>query len=158
MKYRSDSSLERCKARLVAKGFTQKEGNDYHETFSPVVKFNSIQFLVSLVVKTKWNIPQFDVNNDFLHGDLQEEVYICLPLGIQLLHLPLFVELKKSLYSLKKASRQWYDKLSQALTIRGYQRSSNKYSLFLKKSNSSIFIIDVYVDDILVMVNDIDEI
>jgi hypothetical protein len=73
-KYASYGSVERHKARLVAKGFSQVEGIDYNETFSPVAKMNSICLVLSLDASHKWEVHQMDVKSSFLHGDLQEEI------------------------------------------------------------------------------------
>jgi hypothetical protein len=74
-KYASDGSIERHKAWLVAKGFSQVEGIDYNETFSPVAKMNSIYLVLSLAASHKWEVHQMDVKSTFLHGGLKEEIY-----------------------------------------------------------------------------------
>nr|KYP54918.1 Retrovirus-related Pol polyprotein from transposon TNT 1-94 [Cajanus cajan] len=158
IKYRSDGSVERYKARLVAKGFTQTEGLDYFETFAPVAKLTTVRLLLAVASSQTWFLHQLDVNNAFLHGDLEEEVYMTIPQGVVCSKPNQVCKLHKSLYGLKQASRQWYNKLSTCLLSFGYKHSPHDHSLFTKTANGLFTALLIYVDDLILAGTDIYEI
>ncbi|KAH9781043.1 retrovirus-related pol polyprotein from transposon RE2 [Citrus sinensis] len=152
VKYNPDGSVPKYKARLVAKGFHQTYGVDFFETFSPVVKPCTIRIILSLTVMNHWTIRQLDVNNAFLNGVLNEEVFMHQPEGFIDSQHPTYVcKLNKALCGLKQAPRGWYDRLKGSLLQWGFQSSKSYTSLFLKHTGSDILVILIYVDDILVI-------
>ncbi|GKB57971.1 retrovirus-related pol polyprotein from transposon TNT 1-94 [Tanacetum coccineum] len=147
---------KRYKARLVVKGFQQKQGVDYNEIFSPVVKMTTIRLVLSIVAAENLHLEQLDVKTAFLHGDLDEDIYMTQPEGFQSAGKEenLVCKLKKSLYGLKQAPRQWYLKFDSFMQRAGYKRCAMDHCCYLKKVGSSSIILLLYVDDMLVAGSD----
>jgi len=150
VKENSDGTINRYKARLVAKGFHQIHGFDFTETFSPVVKPINIRLILTLAVSYKWPIQQLDINNAFLNGVLEEEVYMEQPQGFESGDSHLVCKLHKALYGLKQAPRQWFDRLNTTLTQFGFQASKCDSSLFTYAKQKQVVYLLVYVDDIII--------
>ncbi|KAH9711302.1 retrovirus-related pol polyprotein from transposon RE1 [Citrus sinensis] len=150
IKYNADGSVSKYKARLVAKGFHQTPGIDYFETFSPVVKQSTVRIILSLAVMKGWKIRQIDINNAFLNGELNEDVYMFQPEGFVQSPSGHVCKLHKALYGLKQAPRAWFDRLRKALLQWGFQNSKADSSLFIKHESGGIVVVLVYVDDILI--------
>jgi hypothetical protein len=151
VKRKADDSFNRNKARLVAKGFKQRYGIDYEYIFNPVVKAATIRIVLSIVVSRDWTLRQLDVQNVFLHGILEEEVYMRQPPGYENKMKPGYVcKLDKAIYGLKQAPRAWYSRLSEKLMKLGFQVSKADTSLFFyDKGGVTVFLL-IYVDDIIV--------
>ena len=154
VKYKADGTLERYKARLVAKGYTQTYGIDYLETFSPVAKMNTVRILLSLAANYGWSLQQFDVKNAFLHGTLEEEIYMEVPPGFNF-EKGKVCKLRKALYGLKQSPRAWFGRFATVMKAMGYKQSQGDHTLFIKHSTSGgVIALIVYVDDIVVTGND----
>jgi hypothetical protein len=148
-KYASDGSVKRHKTQLVSKGFSQIEGIDYNETFAPLAKMNFICLVLSLVCSHKWEVHQMDVKSTFLHGDLQEEIYMEQPLGYVQNDSSLVCHLKKSLYGLKQVPRAWYVKMDNFVLDTGFSRCHFDPNVYTKKVGSHLVILFLYVYDLI---------
>jgi hypothetical protein len=154
-KYGSKGKIKRVKARLVAKGFTQREGIDYTETFSPVSNKDSFQIVMALVAHYDLELHQMDVKIVFLNGDLQENVYMAQSEGFVMKgkeHMG--YKLKKFIYGLKQASRQWYLKFDEVIKKFGFIKNQVDNYIYIKIKESMFIILVLYVDDILLACND----
>lgn len=154
IKYHSDGTIERFKARLVILGNHQVEGLDYTQTFAPVAKMVTVHTVLAVAAAKAWELHQMDVHNAFLHGDLQEDVYMKLPPGFMTEHKGMVCKLRKSLYGLRQAPRCWFAKLSTALKNYGFRQSCSDYSLFTLWTTTVHLVVLVYVDDLIVSGND----
>lgn len=140
----------------LPKAFTQQEGINYHETFSPMAKLVTVRTLLAVASIKDWFLEQFDVHNAFLHGDLKEEVYMKTPPRYHIGQPHQVCQLHKSLYGLKQASWQWNTKFSTAFLAYGFHQSKADYSLFTKADSTSFIAVLVYVDDLIVASSHLD--
>ncbi|KAL9262057.1 Retrovirus-related Pol polyprotein from transposon TNT 1-94-like protein [Drosera capensis] len=139
---------KRYKARLVVKGFQQKR-----------VKMTTIKLVLSIVTAKDLHLEQLDVKTSFLHGDLDEDIYMVQPEGYQIVGKEnLVCKLTKSLYGLNQAPRQWYLKFDNFMSRSGYKKNDMYPCCYTRHFGSSYIILLLYVDDMLVAGSDMEEI
>lgn len=151
IKRNSDGSIERYKARLVARGFTQDISPN--ECYSPVMRYSTLKFLIALAVQQGMSLNHWDVTCAFLHGELEETVYMQQPEGYTD-GTDNVLALKKAIYGLKNAGRRWYQKLTDFLLTVDFTASEVDPCVFVLRKGDSILIIGIWVDDIIVLSND----
>jgi hypothetical protein len=152
IKTKPDGSVERYKARLVARGFTQTRGVDYNETFAPVTRLDTLRLLAATAAQREWEFRQIDIKTAYLYGELEEEVYMAVPEGLQGIPEGHVLLLIKALYGLKQAGCQWYFRLFEVMTEFGMKRiESNPHTFICFKFINQVkltIIIPIWVDDL----------
>ncbi|KAK8995295.1 hypothetical protein V6N11_069734 [Hibiscus sabdariffa] len=152
----SMSENQTYKGRLVAKCFQQIHGVDYDETFSPVAMFKSIRILLAIAAFHDYEIWQMDVKTAFLNGKLEEDVYMTQPEGfVTPENAGKVCKLQRSIYGLKQASRSWNLRFNDAIKEFGFIRNEDEPCVYKKFSGSIVSFLILYVDDILIIGNDI---
>ena len=150
-KLENDGSLGSYKARLVAQGFSQKAGEDFDETFSPVARFESIRTVLSMAIQRNLKLHQMDVTAAFLNGKLDEDIYMQQPPGFVVEGKEDYVyKLNRSLYGLKQSPRCWNDSLDSFLKQLGFVASKSDSCIYTRVSNGLLCIVAVYVDDFII--------
>ena len=148
--------LKPLKARLVAKEYTQKEGIDYKETFSPVAMLKSIKILLSIIAHYDYKIWQTDVKIAFLNGNLEKKIYIMQLEGFIAKNQEHMVcKLKMFIYGLKQASRSWDIRFDQAIKSFGFEKYLAKPCVYKRHQDKVVMFLVLYVDDILLIGNDV---
>jgi hypothetical protein len=155
-KLNENGEVDKYKARLVAKGYSQQHGIDYTEVFAPVARLDTIRLVIALAAQSQWNIYQLDVKSAFLHGELNEEVFIKQPQGyVHKGSEQKVYKLKKALYGLKQAPRAWYSRIEAHFVKAGFERCHFEHILFTKTAKGGkILIVSLYVDDLIFTKND----
>jgi hypothetical protein len=149
-------NIKRFKARLMAKDFTQREWIDYNKTFSPVLCKDSFRIIMALVAHYDLELHQMDVKTVFLNGDLEKNVYMAQPKGFVVEGKErIGCRLKKSIYGLKQASRQWYLKFNRIIRNFGFKENVEDNCVYVKFKNGKYIFLILYVDDILLASSDI---
>nr|GFA62762.1 putative ribonuclease H-like domain-containing protein [Tanacetum cinerariifolium] len=139
----------RNKARLVAQGNTQEDGIDYEEVFAQVERIEVVRLFLAYASFMGFPVYQMDVKSTFLYGTIEEKVYVCQPPGFEdPKHPDKVYKVVKALYGLHQAPRTWYETLATYLQENGFQRGTIDQTLFIKKQQKDILLVQIYVDDI----------
>ncbi|GJR94503.1 retrovirus-related pol polyprotein from transposon TNT 1-94 [Tanacetum coccineum] len=149
-KHDEENTVIRNKTRLVVRGYRQEEGIDFEESFAPVARMEAIRIFLAYYTHKAFTVFQMNVKTAFLHGTLKEDVYVCQPEGfIDADHPSHVYKLKKALYGLKQAPRAWYDELSTFLLQNHFFKGTIDPTLFIRRFDDDILVVQVYVDDII---------
>ena len=148
----------RFKARLVAKGYSQKQGIDYHETFAPVIKYQSLRLILSIATERNMAVHQMDVKTAFLNGELEEEIYMEVPEGLTGTTEGQALRLKRSLYGLKQSPRCWNRRINDYLEDQKFHRLRTDSAVYTRGEGKDQVILGVYVDDLVILGEDLQQV
>nr|GEZ27791.1 retrovirus-related Pol polyprotein from transposon TNT 1-94 [Tanacetum cinerariifolium] len=149
-KHDEENTAIQNKSRLVVRGYRQGEGIYFEESFTLVARMEAIRIFLAYVAHKLFTVFQMDVKIAFLHGSLKEDVYVCQPEGyIDADHPSHVYKLKKALYGLKQVPREWYDELSMFLLQDHFFKGTIDPTLFIRRFDDDILVVQVYVDDII---------
>lgn len=147
---------DRYKARFVAKGYSQKQGIDYEETFSPTADMTTVRIVMQKAVQEGLILHQMDVETAYLHAPIDCEVYLEQPEGYEIESKSgekLVCKLQKSLYGLKQSGRNWNTMLHVYLTENGFKQNPADNCLYIRERENEKVILIVWVDDLIVAAN-----
>ena len=154
IKLNHNGTIQCFKTRLVAKGYHQSYGIDYDETYSPVVKLQSLQVIFVLATQYDLELYQLDVKTAFLNGNLDEELYMQIPQGLttQRHHV---CKLNRSIYGLKQSNCMWYIHIDNYLIKIGFTRSTTGPNIYIYSTNIEFLILAIYVDNTILATNSV---
>ena len=159
LKKDADGNVVKHKARLVVKGYAQRQGVDFDEVFAPVARMEKVRVLIALAAHSGWEVHHMDVKSAFLNGDLAEDVYVQQPEGFVNPDDPrAALKLTKAFYGLRQAPRAWYAKLDASLHGLGFARSPLGHAVYRRGEGSSLLLVGVYLDDLVITGANRDEI
>lgn len=150
LKRDANGNVQRYKARLVARGFTQRKGIDFTETFSPVVRFDSIRAMLAIAASEGLHLEQFDVKTAFLYGHIDEQIFMKQPEGYDD-NSGKVCKLNRSLYGLKQSSRCWNKCFTDFLKSHNLTATQSDPCVFINHEKDKRLILAIYVDDGLMM-------
>lgn len=153
IKRNSDGSVDRYKGRLVAKGYAQREGVDYTDTFAPTARFAALRTVIALAAIEDWELESVDISTAFLNGDIDAEVYMKIPEGVEIQGASgndWVLKLLKGLYGIKQGPRIWSKKLALELSKLGFNRLECDHSVFIYERDDIKVIVPVHVDDLVI--------
>ena len=143
------------RAKLVACGYSQQPGVDFTDSFSPVVNDSTFRTIIILEMVLKLKSRIIDIETAFLNGELEEEIYMDVPEGMEAEPDECLL-LLKSLYGLVQSARQFFSKFREVLLRLGFSQSRSDPCLFSKQINGSLLLVAIYVDDCYVIGNNPD--